>query len=202
MGKHKKPRPRGAVSSLPSDNNALETDHIDKERLKTEWPEAAALARLLMDANAPAVGVDVNGRVTVWNKRMAEITGFHAERVLGKNMSDFVYGAQRKSEIAAVIEACVVDKRPELELRVPLLTTTGRNAQVLTNMTPLLAEDGTCVGVYGVGQDVTEWAIQEKQYATVMMQANAPIIELDKEGNITVWNSKTASMTGYASVDM
>ncbi|EEY61866.1 hybrid signal transduction histidine kinase, putative [Phytophthora infestans T30-4] len=69
-------------------------------------------------------------------------------------------------------------------------------------MTPLLAEDGTCVGVYGVGQDVTEWAIQEKQYATVMMQANAPIIELDKEGNITVWNSKTESMTGYASVDM
>ncbi|KAE9009865.1 hypothetical protein PR002_g15513 [Phytophthora rubi] len=42
----------------------------------------------------------------------------------------------------------------------------------------------------------------EKQYATVMMQASAPIIGLDKEGGITVWNTKTASMTGYASVDM
>ncbi|GMG16051.1 unnamed protein product [Phytophthora fragariaefolia] len=108
----------------------------------------------------------------------------------------------RKREVAETLAACVELKRPELELRIPLRNTKGRNAEVLTNMTPLLAEDGACVGVYGVGQDVTEWAIQEKQYATVMMQANAPIIELDKEGNITVWNPKTASMTGYASVDM
>ncbi|KAE9226396.1 hypothetical protein PF004_g11658 [Phytophthora fragariae] len=33
------------------------------------------------------------------------------------------------------------------------------------------------------------------------MQASA-IIDLDKEGEITVWSTTTASMTGYASVDM
>ncbi|KAG1688603.1 hypothetical protein DVH05_003529 [Phytophthora capsici] len=200
MGKHKKPRPPPAP---PLDNNAVEPPLQKKKTLPHIFgSHVEALAQLLLDANAPAVGVDVNGHVIVWNKRLADITGFHAERVLDRPLSDFVYGAQRKKEVAAVVDACIQDKRPVLELRVPLLTTTGRNAEVLTNMTPLLAEDGTCVGVYGVGQDVTEWAIQEKQYATVMMQANAPIIELDKEGNITVWNSKTASMTGYASVDM
>ncbi|GMF47280.1 unnamed protein product [Phytophthora fragariaefolia] len=192
MGKHKKLRPRSAQLA---DNNAADAK-------KELGAPAEALARLLLDANAPAVGVDLRGRVTVWNRRLEDITGFHAERVLGRAISDFVYGAQRKLEIQDVVDGCVRDKRPVLELRVPLLTTTGRNAEVLTNMTPLLAEDGACVGVYGVGQDVTEWAIQEKQYATVMMQANAPIIELDKEGNITVWNGKTASMTGYSSVDM
>ncbi|KAG3163272.1 hypothetical protein PI126_g5616 [Phytophthora idaei] len=213
MGKHKKPRPQRAAGPSPApplDNNVAETQQQDvvvankqqKVASQSFGSQVEALAQLLLDANAPAVGVDVSGCVTVWNKRLADITGFRAERVLGRPISDFVYGAQRKSEIAAVVAACVADKRPVLELRVPLLTTTGRNAEVLTNMTPLLAEDGTCVGVYGVGQDVTEWAIQEKQYATVMMQANAPIIELDKEGNITVWNSKTESMTGYASVDM
>ncbi|KAG6974318.1 hypothetical protein JG688_00003135 [Phytophthora aleatoria] len=213
MGKHKKPRPQRAAGPSPVpplDNNVAETQQQDvvvankqqKVASQSFGSQVEALAQLLLDANAPAVGVDVSGCVTVWNKRLADITGFRAERVLGRPISDFVYGAQRKSEITAVVAACVADKRPVLELRVPLLTTTGRNAEVLTNMTPLLAEDGTCVGVYGVGQDVTEWAIQEKQYATVMMQANAPIIELDKEGNITVWNSKTESMTGYASVDM
>ncbi|RMX66474.1 hypothetical protein DD238_002373 [Peronospora effusa] len=148
------------------------------------------------------MGVDVTGRVTVWNQRLVDITGFEARHVRGHFISDFVYGVQWKEEIMAIIEACIEAKRPELELRIPLRNITGRNVQVLTNLTPLLAEDGSCVGVYGVGQDVTEWASQEKQYATVMMQANAPIIELDKEGNITVWNSKTASMTGYTSVDM
>ncbi|OWZ20877.1 Histidine kinase A [Phytophthora megakarya] len=166
------------------------------------WPRVQELFRMLNDANAPALGVRPDGRVALWNPRMEDITGFEAARVLGRPLADFVYGMQRKQEITETIESCIKDKKPELELRIPLRNTKGRNAQVLTNMTPLLAEDGACVGVYGVGQDVTEWAIQEKQYATVMMQANAPIIELDKEGNITVWNSKTASMTGYASVDM
>uniref|UniRef100_H3GKE0 histidine kinase n=1 Tax=Phytophthora ramorum TaxID=164328 RepID=H3GKE0_PHYRM len=204
MGKHRKRAAAGGGSAL--DNNAAETLDTQppptKLRTQSVGSHAEALAELLLDANAPAVGVDVAGRVTVWNKRLVDITGFSSQRVLGRPMSDFVYGAQRKREVAAVVAACIADKRPVLELRVPLLTTTGRNAEVLTNMTPLLAEDGACVGVYGVGQDVTEWAVQEKQYATVMMQANAPIIELDKEGNITVWNFKTASMTGYASVDM
>ncbi|KAF1792428.1 PAS fold [Phytophthora cactorum] len=197
-GEAQEARPQRAAGPSPApplDNNVAETQQQDvvvankqqKVASQSFGSQVEALAQLLLDANAPAVGVDVSGCVT---------------RVLGRPISDFVYGAQRKSEIAAVVAACVADKRPVLELRVPLLTTTGRNAEVLTNMTPLLAEDGTCVGVYGVGQDVTEWAIQEKQYATVMMQANAPIIELDKEGNITVWNSKTESMTGYASVDM
>ncbi|KAL3667057.1 hypothetical protein V7S43_007999 [Phytophthora oleae] len=199
MGKHRKPRPSPRP---PLDNNAAEPPQQKKPPSYIFGSQVEALAQLLLDANAPAVGVDVDGHVIVWNKRLVDITGFHAERVLGRPLSDFVYGSQRKKEVADVVDACIQDKRPVLELRVPLLTTTGRNAEVLTNMTPLLAEDGTCVGVYGVGQDVTEWAIQEKQYATVMMQANAPIIELDKEGNITVWNCKTASMTGYASVDM
>ncbi|KAE9205182.1 hypothetical protein PF005_g13507 [Phytophthora fragariae] len=211
MGKHRKARPQGdsagpppSVAARDSNNAEEETEAAAhaKQPPPSFGPHLEALAQLLLDANAPAVGVDLRGRVTVWNRRLEDITGFHAERVLGRPITDFVYGAQRKREIQSIVDGCLRAKRPVLELRVPLLTTTGRNAEVLTNMTPLLAEDGACVGVYGVGQDVTEWAIQEKQYATVMMQANAPIIELDKEGNITVWNSKTASMTGYASVDM
>ncbi|RLN71740.1 hypothetical protein BBJ29_002729, partial [Phytophthora kernoviae] len=144
----------------------------------TIHPRVDELFRMLHDANAPAIGVRTDGRVALWNPRMEEMTGFETARVLGRPLADFVYGVQHKREIMATIEACIADKRPELELRIPLRNTKGRNTQVLTNMTPLLAEDGTCVGVYGVGQDVTEWAIQEKQYATVMMQANAPIIEL------------------------
>ncbi|CAI5730928.1 unnamed protein product [Peronospora destructor] len=168
----------------------------DADEASNVWPRAQELFRMLNDANAPALGVHIDGCVALWNPRMEDMTGFEASRVIGQPLIDFVYGIQHKEDVVAIIEACIEAKRPELELRIPLRNTKGRNAQVLINMTPLLAEDGSCVGVYGVGQDVTEWASQEKQYATVMMQANAPIIELDKEGNITVWNSKTASMTG------
>ncbi|KAI9913170.1 hypothetical protein PsorP6_005036 [Peronosclerospora sorghi] len=160
------------------------------------------LFKILHDANAPALGVRTDGRVALWNPRMEDITGFKSDCVIGRPFVDFIYGVHRKEAILETIEACVQTKISALEVRIPLRNITGRNAQVLTNLTPLLGNDGSCLGVYGVGQDVTEWASQEKQYAAVMMQANAPIIELDKDGNITLWNSKAVSMTGYASSDM
>ncbi|KAE9013970.1 hypothetical protein PR003_g15474 [Phytophthora rubi] len=79
-----------------------------------------------------------DGRVALLNPRMEEITGFEAARMIGRPLADF---------------------RPELELHTSLRNTKGHNVEVLTNMTLLLAEDGACVGVYGVGQDVPEWTI-------------------------------------------
>ncbi|GLE00417.1 hypothetical protein PINS_up009174 [Pythium insidiosum] len=52
------------------------------------------------------------------------------------------------------------------------------------------------IGFYGIGQDLSQQWMHEKQYESVIMQANAPIIELDREAVITVWNAKTASLTG------
>ncbi|CAH0487064.1 unnamed protein product [Peronospora farinosa] len=201
-GKRGRLTSRAASDAPPTPPPALPSAKSDADETFNAWPRAQELFRMLNDANAPALGVHIDGCVALWNPRMEDMTGFKANRVIGQPFVDFVYGIQHKEDVITIIEACIEAKRSELELRIPLRNTKGRNAQVLINMTPLLAADGSCVGVYGVGQDVTEWASQEKQYATVMMQANAPIIELDKEGNITVWNSKTASMTGYTSVDM
>uniref|UniRef100_H3GW92 histidine kinase n=1 Tax=Phytophthora ramorum TaxID=164328 RepID=H3GW92_PHYRM len=107
MGKHRKRAAAGGGSAL--DNNAAETLDTQppptKLRTQSVGSHAEALAELLLDANAPAVGVDVAGRVTVWNKRLVDITGFSSQRVLGRPMSDFVYGAQRKREVAAVVAA-------------------------------------------------------------------------------------------------
>ncbi|TDH67280.1 hypothetical protein CCR75_003114 [Bremia lactucae] len=191
-----------AIDSSTSNSAKKEVPLNMHENVDFACPCVKELFRMLNDANAPALGVRCDGRVALWNPRMEDITGFKASLVIGRPISDFVYGKQCKQDISETIELCLTERQSVLKLRIPLRNVKGRSAQVLTNMTPLMGEDGSCVGVYGVGQDVTEWAIQEKQYATVMMQANAPIIELDKEGNITVWNSKTESMTGYASVDM
>ncbi|CAI5709759.1 unnamed protein product [Peronospora destructor] len=121
MGKHEKPRQHLDVPC--SNNNTVEK--IQHKQLS----QVDALVQLLLDANAPAIGVDVAGRVTVWSKRLVDITGFDAKQVLGRSISDFVYGVQRKREIMAIIEACIEAKRPELELRIPLRNTTRPNVQ-------------------------------------------------------------------------
>uniref|UniRef100_K3WMM8 histidine kinase n=1 Tax=Globisporangium ultimum (strain ATCC 200006 / CBS 805.95 / DAOM BR144) TaxID=431595 RepID=K3WMM8_GLOUD len=168
-----------------------------------------AVLNLLKDATAPVVGISTDGVVTLWNKCLVGITGFATDSVLGRPLQEFIIGPARREELSGILaNAKQLDHQQPLnvagsgEVHLPLRTASGGNVQILTSLTPLMADDGTCVGLYGIGQDVTELTIQEKQYAAVIMQANAPIIELDKDATITVWNSKTASITGYPSESM
>jgi PAS domain S-box-containing protein len=43
-------------------------------------------ARLIDKANAPIFGIDVSGRVNVWNQKASQVTGFTAEGVMGRNL--------------------------------------------------------------------------------------------------------------------
>ena len=43
---------------------------------------------LIESANAPIFGIDTAGRVTEWNKKAAEITGYTAQEMLGHLLVD------------------------------------------------------------------------------------------------------------------
>ena len=62
---------------------------------RTDVPRRTALgapflegeyARLIDKANAPIFGIDVSGRVNVWNQKASQVTGFTAEGVMGRNL--------------------------------------------------------------------------------------------------------------------
>jgi PAS domain S-box-containing protein len=148
-------------------------------------------------ANAPVIVLDAEGQVAIWNKKMETLTGQSKNHMLGKSLVDFVL-EQRVDYVRESIVQCLKDGNTIYDLNLPLKTINGRMVQVVTNLTAEIDSNGEVSGLIAIGQDVTESTIQEKQYARVIMQANAPIIELDKEARITVWNAKAASLTGYS----
>merc|ERR1712023_247623 len=53
---------------------------------------------LINTANAPIFGIDVDGRVNIWNQRAAKITGFSEEEVMGRQLvEDFITEDYRAS---------------------------------------------------------------------------------------------------------
>ncbi|TYZ56931.1 hypothetical protein PybrP1_003184 [[Pythium] brassicae (nom. inval.)] len=154
--------------------------------------------RLLDESCAPVIGLSPDGLVTLWNKKMMTITSVSPSDAVGRPFQDFVFEATAWS-VTDMINGVL--KRPTKTVRdvcVPLKTAiTGQNVQVLTNFSADLDDDGAVLGVLAIGQDVTEWSSHEKEYSRVIMQANAPIVELNQEGNIKVWNGKAAALTGY-----
>lgn len=159
------------------------------------------VARLLQHAAAPALGVAPDGTVTFWNRKLAAITNLAFADVQGRPLAKFVVDGCVDFVGQCVSDALRGDGDAELpEITVPLKTASrGRTVKLLVNFTPDVDDEtGEVVGVFGIGQDVTMWRLRGTQYARVITQANAPIIELDTAGKVTIWNPKAETLTGYS----
>ena len=87
----------------------------------------------------------------------------------------------------------------------PLYTKDNQRVEVLLNATTRRDAAGEIVGVVGVGQDITQMKTAQLEQARVANDltllidtANAPIFGIDKNGKVTEWNRKAASITGYS----
>jgi PAS domain S-box-containing protein len=181
-------------------------DITELDGYRSEMERVAQDLTLLIDtANAPIFGIDASGNVNEWNKKTAEITGFNAEYVLGKNLvKEFISADHRESVNNVLQKALIGDETSNYEL--PLYTKNNNLVMVLLNATTRRNAKGDVVGVVGVGQDITELDGYRSEMERVAQDltllidtANAPIFGIDADGNVNEWNKKSARITGFNS---
>jgi PAS domain S-box-containing protein len=74
-----------------------------------------------------------------------------------------------------------------------------------TSKFPLRDDDGTIIGLVGIGRDVTErkkLEAKNQRLATLVDSADDAIVGLDLDRRITVWNRGAERLYGYAAVEM
>jgi len=161
------------------------------------------LGRIIETANAPIFGVDVQGRVTEWNRKLATLSHFSKEEALGKSLvQNFITEKFQESVGHVLLKALNGEQTASFEL--PLVKNGEQKAIVLLNATTRLGPEGEVIGVICVGQDITQiTAMKEEQQRTaddlsrLIDSANAPIFGVDLNGMVTEWNRKAADMLGY-----
>ncbi|GMI08175.1 hypothetical protein TrVE_jg12497 [Triparma verrucosa] len=155
-------------------------------------------------ANAFIFGIDENGLVNEWNKKIAKITGFSRDEAFNKPLvSTFIKFNLRDNVQSVMSDALEGNETSNYELEFE--TKTGQTVYLLVNATTRRDPDGTIVGVVGVAQDVTEAKKNENAITSVARElcqlidtANAPIFGIDKDGLVNEWNNKTAEITGFS----
>ncbi|KAH8054333.1 hypothetical protein JL722_9070 [Aureococcus anophagefferens] len=182
---------RGAVIGVVGIGQDI-TARINQER---------EYARLIDTANAPIFGVDVNGKVNVWNQCAIRMTGYTGEDVMGKHLvNEFITDDYKSSVQDVMKKALEGDETANFEF--PLHTKLGARVQILLNATTRRDEHGAVLGVVGIGQDITARIAQEQEYARLIDTANAPIFGIDADGNVNVWNSCASRLMGYGPEDV
>ena len=119
---------------------------------KAELERVANDLRLLIDtANAPIFGIDANGLVNEWNRKMAAITGFSKEEVEGGNLVAEYISDEFRNSVKEVLSNALLGVQTD-NYQLPLFTKDCKRVELLLNAATRFDAAGAIVGVVGVGQ--------------------------------------------------
>ncbi|CAK0837076.1 unnamed protein product [Prorocentrum cordatum] len=185
------------VIGVGQDVTELNQISAQNHRMASDWQ------RLIETANAPIFGVDIYGNVNEWNAKVAEVTGYLKTEVVRRPLVQNFIARDHQDRVQNVLTAAR-NGRETANFEFPLATRTGKQIDILFNATPRRDEKGVVVGVFGVGQDITNLrsALTESKciaddLTRLIDTANAPIFGIDTKGLVNEWNSKATEISGW-----
>jgi two-component system cell cycle sensor histidine kinase/response regulator CckA len=165
---------------------------VDAVRLTSrERDETANLYRTVVEASGEGICLlDVSGRISFLNRRLAAMLGRPVGQLQGKRLTDFI------DEPELLIHSSRPAKQPQTQ-ECQLRTGSDSQAWVLISSTPLLHTDGAFCGSLAMFLDVTERKrLEEELRHSQKLQALGSFA-----GGITHdFNNLLSVMTGYGSL--
>jgi PAS domain S-box-containing protein len=206
-----------AFQNKEKDKRAGELALANKEKRKRAEELAFAnkelvsqkeLIQFINTANAPIFGIDAQGKINEWNLQSEKITGFSKAEVIGRNLvANFITDDYKVSVGEVLASALKGDETANYEFL--LFNKSGARVDVLLNSTTRRDATGKIVGVFGVGQDITELNRIRKEQESVANDltqlidtANAPIFGIDAAGLVNEWNQRAELLTGFGKADV
>ncbi len=152
-------------------------------------------ARLLESANALILGIDRAWRITVCNRAMLELTGYHRDEVLGRDVRDFITSDQRQYLTSAFAAALIGQHHAAVTVVLP--TKTNGVVRTVWSIAPVgrAAPGGPIEAVVAIGQDQSK--IDALQQQVVRAERLATLGEL-AAGVVHELNNPLTSITVYA----
>lgn len=118
--------------------------------------DASDLRLLVNTANAPIFGVDVNGKVNIWNRKTVELTGYTKEEVMEKPVELFF-----RQDVKLVFERTLRGEEVD-SFQIQYTSRHGDVRHLLINFSSRRHASGDITGGLAVCQDVTENELHDR----------------------------------------
>jgi PAS domain S-box-containing protein len=130
-------------------------DRRQRSRAEAALVRQREYTRLLVESgNALIVGLDLDGRVTVFNPAAESLTGYRREDVRGKSWFDLMLPRDQAARAWKEFEKLKTTGVPE-DFENPIVTARG-DERIVTWRNVVLRDQGRVAGVLAFGMDVTE----------------------------------------------
>ncbi len=158
------------------------------------------LAAIVESSQDAIIGIDLEGRVTSWNRSAERMAVYADTDVIGRSMV-FLLPDDR----AADYTRCLADLRAGISLEnfeTVWLTKDGKRLDVSLTTSSISNSDGEMVGGSIIGRDITARKLAEealkKANETSVYGSPIPIVAADAQGNITMWNGAAQQAFGWS----
>lgn len=213
---------RAANEQLMAIEEELRQQLDESEKNKDALAEAHQSLEYILDfLPDPTFAIDLEGRVTMWNQAIEELTGIKAREMLGRGNYEYAipfYGNRRPLIADFVISA---DKNPKdyyqnISLNngtinavafCPQLRVNG--AYIASKTSRLLDHKGNTIGAIQTLRDISEQKSQElalleseEKYRNIIQSLDDGYFEVDLGGNFTFLNRGILQAVGYKHAEM
>ncbi|MBS0169187.1 MAG: PAS domain S-box protein [Nitrospira sp.] len=180
------------------------TDITERNRVERERTEALANLQTIMETVPDVIFVlDLEGRLSKWNRRLETVTGYTCDELLGKSALEMVPTAEAEPTTAAIRQAF---EQGYAELEGHLLTKDGRTLPYHWNGATFADLHGRVVGISGVGRDITErkqtealLRSSEERFRFVALATNDILWDWDLLTGDHWWSPNACDKFGYDS---
>lgn len=162
------------------------------------------LTQFLDTLDSPVCGVDLDGVVNLWNRKMALITGCSHQQACHATFLQRFIPQQQHSLVDTVLKNALKGK-PTNNFHMLIKTISNDLIQQFyANISTWRDVNDRIRGVLIIGFDVAQQSPRDDALSSMATElrllietANAPIFGIDRFGYVNEWNEKMAEITGY-----
>lgn len=193
-----------------------------RSELKSCPPSPDTILDIINHLPDPTFAIDAQGRVTVWNNAMAEMSGIPADQIIGKGdqiYSSWIYDTPRRILVDYVLHNDIETLKttyPHLHFQGNTVISESRMKQsdgsfryLWISATPLIGPDGTITGAMESLRDVThqkknnqKLIASQKYLLDIINFLPEPTFSIDAKGEVIAWNYAIEKMSGILAKDI
>jgi PAS domain S-box-containing protein len=167
------------------------------QKRKAEETQKRLVAILEQTADA-VVAIDLDGKVTDWNRGAELLYGYSAPEVVGTIPSFLPQGYHQ--EMLANLERETQKGNSFYKYEARRRRKDGKWMEVEANFSSLKDEKGRLIGFSVIARDITEKKKTEgvrAQLSAILQQTSDAVVGTDLDGNVLSWNRGAENLFGY-----
>ncbi len=135
-------------------SRASRLEHVALERALARSEQRQA--NVFEVAHVLVVGIDRDGRITLFNQEAGRVTGWARDEALGEDFVEFLFGHELRDLARARVARAFSGERRDEVWESEITTRAGKHRIVTWHLAYAPHEDGEDAQLYAIGTDVTE----------------------------------------------